>query len=132
MCSVVRLPLTPLPELKQRLPTVSERLSLHAGALASHRLREVGAYVRDPQYRKLQLEAWASWDAWGRRLTERIGDLRLELRGYYRDEDTDLYNNTSKAAEVGLVFRSSWGLFRFSYRGVWESPRMISDLTYTH
>ncbi|MEW6368011.1 MAG: hypothetical protein AB1714_25575 [Acidobacteriota bacterium] len=104
---------------------ISRRLSVHAGGLATYRLHEGGTYALDSQYRKLELQGGGSWDVWGRRMTERVGDLRLELLARYRNADARWYGSNAETIEAGLVFRSQWGLFSFSYRRTWEASSVV-------
>lgn len=69
-----------------------------------------------------QLSVTGSIDLWGPRRTRTRGDLRLELGatfGYDRTSpslelaDNPLYRKTLSSA---VVFRNSWGLFRFAFQ----------------
>ena len=99
----------------------TNRLAVDVQAHGSHRLHEAGGNIKDMHYRELGLAIGVSWDMWGRSLTERHGDLRLEVRGRQFNQNIVSFKSDERVLEAGILFRNRWGVIRLSYCYLYNS-----------
>lgn len=100
---------------------LNERFTVFAGAQGSARVLESGGLIADPGYDRFAVDAGTSCDLWGRRLTEKFGDLRFEAGARVLRESHEYLRATRWHLDAGLVYRSDWALVRMTFRFLRES-----------